>query len=116
MNNDRFKFRVFYHLEHRYIDDVPHLSIGADGRAYYMKFLATMGFSTPVYLDPQDFTIERCTGLRDRNGNLIYEGDIVEYRYGEGKNEGRCKYFVLWDELNNRIMKFSIEDYTWEQK
>lgn len=62
MNTDRFKFRVWNKLINAYDDDGFLLDV-RKGRV--------AGQNTDIY------TLEQCTGLRDKNGKLVFEADVV---------------------------------------
>lgn len=76
-----------------------------------------LGFENWYRVDPS--TICQCTGLRDKNGKLIWENDIVgfwdTYSTESGLAEADCIGKVVWDDetlsfqVTNRLSAESYE-------
>lgn len=83
---------------------------------------ADLSLGTPVekiQVEVDQSTICQCTGLKDKNGNLIWENDIVaywdSYSTESGLAEADCIGKVVWDDetisfqVTNRLSAESYE-------
>jgi len=100
MNTNRLKFRVWSNDEKQYME-LKDLFINHEG------LLVKLSHCNDPYHEKvlSNVIIEQCTGLRDKNGNLIFEGDMSSGYYYSGGDRVEWKI----------VMRRENSGFAWER-
>jgi hypothetical protein len=115
--NSRFKFRAW---------DKENKVLHYNAECAYDSMNGTpplMHDSFGALLDDDNFIIEQCTGLTDKNGELVFEGDVIQEnginRYIHWHDSGwfysvryasKCHWYLRKEDVENAEIIGTIHD------